>query len=400
MGNCFKNVEETPSSLVDDKHGLLSRQRRRLSVTPKHVGNEIDNCDRRSSCVTNVNRSQSNTNCFGSEKQETGSLGHLSYAVVTKKGYVPYNRGKINQDSFVTSLDLGKGVSMWGVLDGHGDAGALVSEYIAKALHDLAEEYVASAEGEIDGGKMLTEVIQKSIQKMENESGIDTTFSGTTLVVSVIIGKKLWTANVGDSRAIVVQGDKTAVTAKALSRDHKPELPDECKRILASGGRVAKLPGPPTVDMGPMRVWLAEMDVPGLAMSRSIGDGIAHRAGVTSEAEITCHDLSSNDMLACWASDGVWEFLQNETVADIIHKGLYPKDGATGNLEGAGRDLVEKAVRKWCAEEDAIDDITALIVMTRPEEEKKEPEVVAPEPEEAKPEPEVPSKTPENEQED
>ena len=32
---------------------------------------------------------------------------------------------------------------------------------------------------------------------------------------------------------------------------------------------------------GPMRVWLKDKDVPGLAMSRSLGDYLAHSAGVT-----------------------------------------------------------------------------------------------------------------------
>lgn len=31
---------------------------------------------------------------------------------------------------------------------------------------------------------------------------------------------------------------------------------------------------------GPPRVWLGHMDVPGLAMSRSLGDMVAHDAGV------------------------------------------------------------------------------------------------------------------------
>jgi len=33
--------------------------------------------------------------------------------------------------------------------------------------------------------------------------------------------------------------------------------------------------------MGPQRVWIAKEDVPGLAMSRSIGDNVAHSVGVS-----------------------------------------------------------------------------------------------------------------------
>jgi hypothetical protein len=38
---------------------------------------------------------------------------------------------------------------------------------------------------------------------------------------------------------------------------------------------------------GPARVWLKEEDLPGLAMSRSIGDLVAASVGVTWEPEIT-----------------------------------------------------------------------------------------------------------------
>ena len=37
---------------------------------------------------------------------------------------------------------------------------------------------------------------------------------------------------------------------------------------------------------GPARVWLAHADIPGLAMARSLGDKVAHSAGVSSEPEI------------------------------------------------------------------------------------------------------------------
>jgi hypothetical protein len=35
-----------------------------------------------------------------------------------------------------------------------------------------------------------------------------------------------------------------------------------------------------------MRVWLADIDVPGLAMSRSIGDDVSHKVGVVNIPEI------------------------------------------------------------------------------------------------------------------
>jgi serine/threonine protein phosphatase PrpC len=87
-------------------------------------------------------------------------------------------------------------------------------------------------------------------------------------------GPQLVSANAGDSRGIVVDN---LGNCKQLSRDHKPDSPDEKERILAKGGRVkpltnAQLGG---IEVGPARVWLQELQVPGLAMSRSIGDYVA-----------------------------------------------------------------------------------------------------------------------------
>ena len=68
---------------------------------------------------------------------------------------------------------------------------------------------------------------------------------------------------------------------RQLSRDHKPCDPVEGARILERGGRIEAFKDSLTgEDMGPKRVWLSKEDVPGLAMSRSIGDYVAQSVGV------------------------------------------------------------------------------------------------------------------------
>jgi hypothetical protein len=42
---------------------------------------------------------------------------------------------------------------------------------------------------------------------------------------------------------------------------------------------------------GPERVWISNHQVPGLAMSRSIGDYIAHTVGVIADPVVTVHAL-------------------------------------------------------------------------------------------------------------
>ena len=75
-------------------------------------------------------------------------------------------------------------------------------------------------------------------------------------------------------------------TARALSRDHKPDDPEEAKVINGKNGRIDSYRDQLGNQIGPMRVWLKNEDIPGLAMTRSFGDAIAARVGVNAVPEI------------------------------------------------------------------------------------------------------------------
>ena len=47
-------------------------------------------------------------------------------------------------------------------------------------------------------------------------------------------------------------------------------------------------------------------------MSRSLGDQIAHTAGVSTEPEVMKFEVGPEHKFIVIASDGVWEFLSNE----------------------------------------------------------------------------------------
>lgn len=132
----------------------------------------------------------------------------------------------------------------------------------------------------------------------------DCNYSGSTVVSVMVSGNKLLCANVGDSRAIMgslkaktnlklkhnqSQGNTSAEdpskvwVAEALSRDHKPDAKDEKERILKCNGRIDTFREPNGDPIGPYRVWLKHENVPGLAMSRSIGDLVAASVGVSPE---------------------------------------------------------------------------------------------------------------------
>lgn len=85
-------------------------------------------------------------------------------------------------------------------------------------------------------------------------------------------------------------------------------------------------------------------------MSRSIGDFIAHSVGGTSEPgnnlnnfkEIFEYEITLNSRYLVIASDGVWEFLSNEQVMELVNPYF-----ARNDINGASNKLIEESVKCW-----------------------------------------------------
>ena len=92
-------------------------------------------------------------------------------------------------------------------------------------------------------------------------------------------------------------------------------------------------------------------------MTRSIGDEVAKRLGVIPEPEIKEIEFTSNDKFVIIASDGVWEFMDNEEAVAIVAP-FFKKNNAEGAAEAIARD----AVKRWQSREDVVDDITCVIL--------------------------------------
>lgn len=73
---------------------------------------------------------------------------------------------------------------------------------------------------------------------MIKESHVDMSFSGSTIIACYMLQNKLYSCNVGDSRAILGREENKKWSAIALSEDHKPNLPKEAERIKKMNGRV------------------------------------------------------------------------------------------------------------------------------------------------------------------
>ena len=65
-------------------------------------------------------------------------------------------------------------------------------------------------------------------------------------------------------------------------------------------------------------MWKGKSNVPGLNVSRSLGDIIAHSAGVSAQPEFTHTKLDKKDLFLILATDGVWEWTSSQEAVDIV----------------------------------------------------------------------------------
>ena len=290
-----------------------------------------------------------------------------------------------------------------GVLDGHGINGRYVSTFVRDhLLKDISEEVFINANQGVDlfaGTSMaskraaestVTAACRRADQALRTAPcDKDVQLSGSTCALAVLTPHTLLTACVGDSRVVLGRrvsadvssagggsggGGRTSksyssgLEAVALTRDHKPEDPIECTRILAANGRVAKMKLGSGLEVGPPRVFLKFSWTPGLAVSRAFGDLLAHEVGVISEPDVATRELEDGDTLLVLASDGVWEHLTNQEVIDIAAEAGGYRAGTPSSLPSsfdnaaAARAVCAAARVAWTRESAAsVDDITAVV---------------------------------------
>lgn len=190
----------------------------------------------------------------------------------SRAGATPGNVPKTNQDAFIINNNFCgfKNKSFYAVCDGHGTNGHLVSGFVKNNLSSKEKIkilfFLSNLWIRLIFYYFYKENIENYIREQKNsdspnnikmainegyfnthrqllESKIECSFSGTTTVSVLIINKKLYCANVGDSRAIMCASKKGEWTVKALSEDQKPDTPLEKARILEAGGRVEPYTG-------------------------------------------------------------------------------------------------------------------------------------------------------------
>ncbi len=288
-------------------------------------------------------------------------------------------------------------------MDGHGIGGEKVVRHCQAFAVDYFNSHIDQAlEDPVTFLTELNENCDKSLNK-----AVDCQAAGCTAVMMLYCKGTMYFSCIGDSRAMLAtsappaqvtacqpaRGDdktllaeikhrrsvspETVFTAVQMTQDQKPEDSQELARIREAGGVVMRLEDSTGRRVGPYRVWKVEGMYPGLAMSRSLGDSIAHEIGVIGTPMITSHaETHGMDFFLVLASDGVWDVMENQEVCDFVeayrHKSLrevsVPKQLTSVQPETVtiAQLLCEEARARWVhvveAEDVHIDDISCIVL--------------------------------------
>lgn len=142
--------------------------------------------------------------------------------------------------------------------------------------------------------------------------------SGTILIQTP---QKIYLAWVGDSHAILCKKERKLQVERLTSEEsdeHTPANHKELLRIYKNRGEVRTaftLSG----DRKP-RVYVRGRTFPGLSMTRSLGDLLAHHIGVTSEPSVRIINISpqQSELFLAIGTDGIWDSITPEDLVEEI----------------------------------------------------------------------------------
>lgn len=194
-------------------------------------------------------------------------------------------------------------------------------------------------------GSWLLPALSRAFVSLDHEFGAisEGSYVGTTAVVVLIGGSRMWVAHAGDSRAVLGRGGAVQV----LTSDHKASRDDEVARVQAAGGHVW---------------WDRVMGE--LAVSRAIGDHCL-RPYVIPEPELLMVERTPEDEVLVMASDGLWDVMNNQEAVDMAVHSLQAAH-TSGHTGVAAVKRSANALTKAALERGTRDNVTVLVIDLRP----------------------------------
>mmetsp|Transcript_55236 Transcript_55236/g.145387 ORF Transcript_55236/g.145387 Transcript_55236/m.145387 type:complete len:341 (+) Transcript_55236:149-1171(+) len=248
--------------------------------------------------------------CDAEKDAKTLPFCHIEVAVHSVKNWGGRHENEdrhCNQQDAIGVLPF----HMIGVMDGHDTDAA--SDFVSRALPVTLGKYAKD-------GKSVEQAYVACMEELENGLKKHCATAGTCVCACIVSSRWVWCGNLGDCRAALIplQVPESASAAKAakalslvwMSRDHKANMPEEKRRILACGGKVV------------------DGRVEGLEPSRTLGDfdvKMKVKKNVISIVpDVRRHELQVDaagigQAILVMATDGVWDVLSGQDVVDLIH---------------------------------------------------------------------------------
>ncbi len=188
-----------------------------------------------------------------------------STSVIVQKGQKSAFDPTPNQDNiFYHSME--NGVMICGVCDGHGPFGHIVSY---RTVQSIPYYIVNSKHYMTDWQQCLEEAFelaQKDLLEFSEAEDINFDVSGSTATALIRHEQKVHIGWIGDSNVMLASWNRHDSREIFTSWAHVPEREGEKQRIEACGSDVRE------VGEGSWRIYLKGKDIPGLTMSRALGD--------------------------------------------------------------------------------------------------------------------------------
>jgi len=289
----------------------------------------------------------------------------LTWGYCCRKGWKP----TMEDEHFALASLPGEGwgcTAAFSVLDGHG--GKEVADFCKRRLpHLIAQNDSNSPEDSLKEAIMkMDDIIEGIVEEDEEAGGLKDKAQncGSTCLVALVGADLIYTANVGDSQA-VLSSDGEAIP---LSEAHKPESTKERARIEEAGGSVTAW-GPAKED-GQVCYRIDKK----LAMSRSIGDLryksnptlVVDQQMVVSTPTMATHvRVHDEDEFILLATDGLWDVLTHQQAVDAVRERI-PRCVKHGRpLSWALEEILAKCIAPtlWEGRNAGGDNMTAVLVM-------------------------------------
>jgi len=254
-----------------------------------------------------------------------------------------------------------------GVFDGHGPDAQCAALFASKYVSENLERMLRSAAAGISEERIIV-----SMKKVCEECQIamaspgarfDALLSGTSACFGLFYGQKFYIANVGDSRCILysLAEDDSSIECKRLTTDSRPDKTEEMQRIVNCGGVVCKRKSTDGSLVGPLRVFEKNSDqVPGLSISRSLGDLMASKLGVTHEPMISVHTVDQRDQYVVFGTDKLWDAFHDDNRLGIFIDTYYSRRGNVSCAEAISFQAQRRLRVK--SSDSYVDDLSVVVI--------------------------------------